>query len=213
MIRIGLADDQTLMRRGLRGLLEATSDLRVVLEAGDGVETVAAVRRERPDVLLLDLKMPRLDGVGVLRELDRTGDLPPAIFLTTLEDDDALRAGVRAGARGFLLKDVSFERLSGAIRAVARGETVVSPAVTERTRRGLERIRGTIEANDPLEPLTRRETEVLRLMAGGFSNREIAQTLQNSEGTVKNQVSSILGKMGVRDRTRAVLKALERGHI
>lgn len=212
-IRIGLADDQALMRRGLRGLLETTSDLRVAFEADDGVATVAAVRRERPDVLLLDLRMSRLDGVGVLRALDRTGDLPPAILLATFDDDDALREGVRAGARGFLLKGVSFERLSEAIRAVARGETVVAPAVTERTLRGLERIRGTIDANDPPEPLTRREREVLRLMAGGFSNREIAETLEASEGTVKNHVSSILGKIGVRDRTRAVLKALELGHI
>jgi len=213
VIRIGLVDDQTLVRRGLRGLLEATRDLKVALEADDGLEAVAAVRRERPDVLLLDVRMPRLDGVGVLRELQRTGELPATILLTTFDDDETLFEGVRAGARGFLLKDVSFERLTEAIRAVHRGETIVKPAVTERVLRGLERVRGDIECNDPPETLTRRELEVLRLMAGGYSNREIGSALGASEGTVKNHVSSILTKIGVRDRTRAVLKALELGYI
>lgn len=213
MIRIVLADDQTLMRAGLRGLLELTPDLRVAAEAADGREAIAAVRAERPDVLLLDVRMPHASGLDVLRELGRTGELPPTLLLTTFDDDEALFAALRSGARGFLLKDVSFERLTEAIRAVARGETLIRPAVTERVVSLLERTAPAFESLERADPLTPREIDVLRLMAGGYSNREIATALGTSEGTVKNQVSSILSKLGVRDRTRAVLRGIELGQV
>jgi DNA-binding NarL/FixJ family response regulator len=213
MIRVVLVDDQTLVRRGLRALLELAGDIVVVAEAGDGVEGAAVIRRERPDIVLLDVRMPKASGLDLLRDLRRANELPPTILLTTFDDDEALLEGVKAGARGYLLKDVSLEQLTGAIRAVAAGETLIRPAVTERVLRGLEHVRRDFEALDPPDPLTKREVEILRLMAGGYSNREIAEALGTAEGTIKNHASSILSKLGVRDRTRAVLKALERGYI
>ena len=213
MIRVVLVDDQTLVRRGLRALLELAEDISVVAEAGDGIEGAVVVRRERPDVVLLDVRMPKASGLDLLRDLGRAEELPPTILLTTFDDDQALLEGVKAGARGYLLKDVSLEQLTGAIRAVAAGETLIRPAVTERVLRGLEHVRRDFEALDPPDPLTKREVEILRLMAGGYSNREIAEALGTAEGTIKNHASSILSKLGVRDRTRAVLKALERGYI
>lgn len=216
MIRLLLADDQTLLRAGLRGLLELTADLAVVAEASNGEETIAAVRVHRPDVVLLDVRMPRGTGLDVLRTLGASGELPPTILLTTFDDDEALFEGLRAGARGFLLKDVSFERLTEAIRTVARGETLIRPAVTERVVQLLERSPRPFEEFESLDRpdrLSPREAEILRLLAGGYNNREIADALGTSEGTVKNQVSSILSKLGVRDRTRAVLKGIELGWI
>jgi len=213
MIRVVLVDDQTLVRRGLRALLDLAGDIVVVAEAGDGVEGAAVIRRERPDVVLLDIRMPKASGLELLRDLRHANELPSTILLTTFDDDEALLEGVKAGARGYLLKDVSLEQLTGAIRAVAAGETLIRPAVTERVLRGLEHVRRDFEALDPPDPLTKREVEILRLMAGGYSNREIAEALGTAEGTIKNHASSILSKLGVRDRTRAVLKALERGYI
>lgn len=217
MIRVLLVDDQTLMRRGLRGLLDLTEDIRVVGEAADGEEALQAIPELVPDVVLLDVRMPKRSGVEVLKALrergSTTGSTMPCILLTTFDDDAVLLEGIRAGARGFLLKDVSLERLTEAIRAVAAGETLIRPAVTERVLKGLEQISPEFESLDPPDPLTRRELEILRLMAGGYSNREIAEAFGSTEGTIKNHASSILSKLGVRDRTRAVLKALELGWI
>lgn len=213
MIRVLLADDQTRLLRGLRGMLDLTDDLRVVAEAVDGDQVLAALETHEVDVLLLDVRMPRRSGVEVLEELQRRGRLLPALLLTTFDDDAALLAGVRAGARGWLLKDVAFERLADAIRTVARGGTVLLPAVTERAVRALTTAPPTFESLDPPDRLTPRETEILRLMAGGYSNREIAGTLHAGEGTVKNHISRILSKLGVRDRTRAVLKGIELGYV
>ena len=208
MIRVVLVDDQTLVRQGIRSLLELAGDVAIVAEAADGDEGIAVIRRERPDVVLLDLRMPKKGGVDVLRVLQATGALPPTIVLTTFDDDEALLDAVKAGAKGYLLKDVSLERLTDAIRVVAGGDSLIRPAITERVLRGLEHVRRDFDALSPPDPLTRRELEVLRLMAGGYSNREIAEALGAAEGTVKNHASSILSKLGVRDRTRAVLKAL-----
>ena len=213
MIRVVLIDDQTLVRRGIRSLLELAGDIEIVAEAGDGAEGIASILRERPDVVLLDVRMPRKDGLEVLRELQGAGSLPPTVLLTTFDDDEVLLEAVKAGARGYLLKDVSLEQLTGAIRSVAAGGTMIRPALTERVLRGLEHVRRDFDALAPPDPLTKREVEILRLMAGGYSNREIADALGTAEGTVKNHASSILSKLGVRDRTRAVLKALERGYI
>ncbi|HSY05039.1 MAG TPA: response regulator transcription factor [Steroidobacteraceae bacterium] len=211
MIRVLIADDQTLVRQGIRTLLQMDGDVAVVGETADGAETVAAVRSTPVDVLLLDIRMPGKDGIEVLRTLAAAGALPPTLILTTFDDSDVVLDGIRAGARGFLLKDVSYQQLLAAIRAVANGATVFQPAVTERLLRVGSTLR--LDAQMPRESLTGRETEVVRLMAGGYSNREIAVALGTAEGTVKNHVSSILAKFGVRDRTRAVLKALEAGML
>jgi DNA-binding NarL/FixJ family response regulator len=213
VIRVVLVDDQTLVRRGIRSLLELAGDITIVAEAGDGEEGLAAIRREQPDVVLLDVRMPKKGGLDVLRDLQASGTSPPTILLTTFDDDEVLLEGVKAGARGYLLKDVSLEQLTEAIRTVVRGGTLIRPAITERVLRGLEHVRRDFDALSPPDPLTRREVEILRLMAGGYSNREIADALGTAEGTVKNHASSILSKLGVRDRTRAVLKALELGYI
>lgn len=213
MIRIVLVDDQTLIRQGIRSLLELAGDVAIVAEAGDGEEGIAVIERERPDVVLLDLRMPKKNGVEVLRALQSAGSLPPTIVLTTFDDDEALLDAVKAGARGYFLKDVSLERLTEGIREVAAGGSIIRPAITERVLKGLEGVSRDFDAMSPPDPLTRREVEILRLMAGGYSNREIAEALGTAEGTVKNHASSILSKLGVRDRTRAVLKALELGYI
>lgn len=213
MIRVVLVDDQHLIRQGIRSLLELAGDIAVVAEASDGDEGIAVIQRERPDVVLLDLRMPKKDGVAVLQTLQARGALPPTIVLTTFDDDAALLEAVKAGAKGYLLKDVSLERLTAAIHDVAAGGSMIRPVVTERVLRGLEHVRRDFDALSSPDPLTKREVEILRLMAGGYSNREIADALGTAEGTVKNHASSILSKLGVRDRTRAVLKALELGCI
>ena len=213
MIRVFLVEDQTLVRRGICGLLALTEDIEVVAEAADGEEAAAKIPEVRPDVVLLDVRLPRMSGIEVLRALRERGALAPTILLTTFDDDEALLKGVRAGARGFLLKDVSVERLAEAIRQVYAGASLIRPAVTERVEERLRQIVPSFESLDPPDRLTRRETEVLRLMAGGYSNREIAESLDLSEGVVKNYVSSVLSKLGVRDRTRAVLKGIELGYI
>ncbi len=209
MIRVCLVEDQQLVRRGIRTLLGFVEDIEVVGEAADGDAAVALITATKPDVVLLDLRLPGKDGIAVLTELREAGALPPTIILTTFDDEGAVLAAIRAGARGFLLKDVSLERLAESLRVVARGESVIQPALTERL---LEAARGQgwrFPSLEPPDPLTEREVEVLRLMTGGYSNREIADALTISEGTVKNHISTILSKLGVRDRTRAVLKALE----
>lgn len=210
MIRVSLVDDQTLVRSGIRGLLDMTDEIRVVAEAADGNEAEAMLAGVAADIVLLDVRMPRCSGIELLRR--RPPGLPPTILLTTFDDDEALFDGMRAGARGFLLKDISLERLAGAIGHVHAGGTMFRPVLTERTRACYER--GSAAARAPVaSSLTERETEILALMATGFNNAEIAAALGPSEGTVKNHVSSILSKLGVRDRLRAVLRALELGFI
>ena len=209
MIRVLIADDQMLIREGLRTLLGMDTGITVVGEAADGAEVIAAVESNAVDVLLLDIRMPGMDGVQVLKTLSQRGALPPTLILTTFDDADVVLDGIRAGARGFLLKDVSFAQLLSAIRAIADGATVFQPAITERLLRAHSH--RSIEPRESLERLTEREAEVVRLMSGGFTNREIATALGTAEGTIKNHVSSVLAKFGVRDRTRAVLKALEGG--
>jgi DNA-binding NarL/FixJ family response regulator len=207
VIRIFIVDDQLLVRQGIRALLEMDGNLQVVGEAEDGVEAIARLPSAAPDVLLLDIRMPGKSGLEVLRELSAQDALPPTLILTTFDDADVVLDAIRAGARGFMLKDVSYRQLVAAIRAVAGGATVFQPAVTERLLRAADRVH--VRTEQPSERLTGREVEVVRLMANGYSNKEIAHALGTAEGTIKNHVSSILAKFGVRDRTRAVLKALE----
>lgn len=210
MIRVVIADDQALVRAGLRGLLELAGDLEVVAEAADGAQAIECTQRTRPDLLLLDVRMPAGSGIDVLRELRQRDALPPTLLLTTFDDDQALLQGMRAGARGFMLKDVTPERLYEAIRRVAAGHSLFQPALTARA---LAQWGQAAAADSRPEALTPRETEVLRLMAGGFSNKEIARALGTAEGTIKNHVSSLLSKLGVRDRTRAVLKGVQEGYL
>jgi DNA-binding NarL/FixJ family response regulator len=213
MIRVLLVEDQTLVRRGICGLLALTNDIQVVAEAADGAEAIQQIPVVNPDVVLLDVRMPKFSGIEVLTILRERNALPPTILLTTFDDDEALLKGVRAGARGFLLKDVSVERLADAIRQVHNGASLIRPVVTERIEEHVRQFTPQFESLDPPDRLTRRETEVLRLMAGGYSNREIAESFELSEGVVKNHVSNVLSKLGVRDRTRAVLKGIELGYI
>jgi DNA-binding NarL/FixJ family response regulator len=208
-----LVDDQNLVRKGVRSLLELSEEIEVVAEAADGAEAIRMVPEIGPDVVLLDMRMPGLSGLDVLRDLAGKDQLPPTIILTTFDDDELLLAGIQAGARGYLLKDVSLADLVNAIKTVAEGGSIVKPAVTQRLLKGLEKLHNEFSSLDRPDPLTERETEILRLMAGGYSNKEIANSLGVAEGTVKNHVSNILSKMGVRDRTRAVLKAFELGQI
>jgi DNA-binding NarL/FixJ family response regulator len=209
MIRVFIADDQLLVRQGIRTLLELDPSIVIAGEAGDGAEAMERVPQADADVLLLDIRMPKKNGIEVLRDLAAIRALPPTLILTTFDDSATVLDGIRAGARGFLLKDVSYEQLISAIRAIAAGQTIFQPAVTERLLRATSRVR--IESLTPSEKLTDRELEVVRLMSGGYSNKEIAHALGTAEGTIKNHVSNILAKLGVRDRTRAVLKALEGG--
>jgi len=213
MIRVLLVEDQTLVREGIERLLSLTDDISVVERAADGEEGLEKLRKSSPDVVLLDVRMPKMTGIEFLRSLREAGDVTPTILLTTFDDDSALLNGIRLGAKGYLLKDVSLAKLTEAIRLVANGGTMISPVVTERLLRGLMNAQLPASPDYGEDRLTLRETEILRLMTGGYSNREIASALQLSEGTVKNHVSNILGKLGVRDRTRAVLKAIERGYI
>lgn len=209
MIRVFLVDDQTLVRQGIRSLLELSPEVIVIGEAADGEQAVREIPEIRPDVVLLDMRMPGMNGVAVLEALKKAGQLPPTIILTTFDDDELVTAGVKAGARGYLLKDVSLEQLVETIRTVHRGGSMVQPAVTERLLKGLTGMETRFASLDEPDPLTERETEILRLMAAGQSNKEIARALDVAEGTVKNHVSNILSKLGVRDRTRAVLRAFE----
>lgn len=213
MINVMLVDDQNLVRKGVRSLLELCAEITVIAEAADGAEAIRLVPQVAPDVMLLDMRMPGMSGLEVLQFLSAAGSLPPTIILTTFDDDELVLGGIRAGARGYLLKDVSLEQLVSAIQSVAAGRSMVRPAVTQRLLKGLENLKTEFSSLDRPDPLTERETEILRLMAGGYSNKEIANSLCVAEGTIKNHVSNILSKMGVRDRTRAVLKAFESGQI
>lgn len=212
MIKVILVDDQMLVRSGIRGLLNLTDDIRVVAETANGEEAIAVIRQTRADVLLLDVRMPVCTGIELLQI---ESDLPPTILLTTFDDDDVLFAGMRAGAKGFLLKDISPERLAEGIRRVATGATLFRPALTERTRASYE-TPGTAKASEDKrlrDSLTEREIETLALMAAGLNNHEIATALGLGEGTIKNHVSSILSKLAVRDRMRAALRGIELGCI
>ncbi|MEK6399141.1 MAG: response regulator transcription factor [Terriglobus sp.] len=214
MIRVGVVEDQTLVREGLERLLLLTPDIRVVMRGSDGREGMQLLTDSSLDVLLLDLRMPEADGMDVLREAQRTGAKIPCIILTTFDDDEDILECIRLGARGVLKKDVSLETLSSAIREVHAGGTLHRPALTQRM---VERLHakstGSPKSASHVEKLTERELQILRLMFAGLSNGEIGYALHVSEGTVKNHVSSILAKLGARDRIRAVLRAVEEGYV
>jgi DNA-binding NarL/FixJ family response regulator len=216
-LRVLIADDQALVRAGFRMILEAQPDIEVVGEAADGETAVDLARRHRPDVILMDIRMPGLDGLEATRRLIdpvQPGQAPRIVILTTFDLDEYVYAAIQAGASGFLLKDVSPEHLVGAIRTVAIGDALLAPSIT---RRLIERYAvtrsGVTDAPDVLALLTPREVEVFRLVARGMSNAEIAEQLVVTEATVKTHVAGILGKLGLRNRAQAVVLAYESGLI
>ena len=215
MINILLVDDQTLVRQGINSLLGLSDSVKVVAQANDGLHAIEVLGNAAitVDMILMDIRMPNLNGIQTLLKLNELGVKIPVIMLTTFDDHESVMKAIQAGAKGYLLKDVSLDTLVDAIQTVSVGKTLTQPAITERLIQGLQGIKGEFDACDMPEPLSQREIEVLRLMAAGCSNREMAQSLFKSEGTIKNQVSSILAKLGVRDRTRAVLKSIELGLI
>lgn len=213
MHKVLLVDDQKLIRDGIKSLLGLSGKIEVVGECVDGSGVVAACQQFTPDVILLDLSMPVMNGVQTLAALKQAAISIPVLILTTFDEHELVLKSISLGARGFLLKDVSLDTLVQAIATLAAGGSWFAPNITER-------LLGTVRSNSTdftmplqLEPLSDKELEILQLMAAGYSNKEIAAALYKSEGTVKNQCSAILSKLGVRDRTRAVLLALELGLI
>jgi DNA-binding NarL/FixJ family response regulator len=215
VIRVLLVDDQALVRTGFRMILDETPDLTVVGEAADGAEALALARSTRPDVVLMDVRMPGMDGIQTTRHLRDgagPGDPPRVIILTTFDLDEYVFAGLQAGASGFLLKDTLAADLLAAVRVVAAGQAVAAPTVTRRLIEHFVKAGPAHRRDDArLEVLTLREREVLTLIARGLSNREIAETLVLSEGTVKTHINRILAKLGLRDRIQAVILGYQTG--
>jgi DNA-binding NarL/FixJ family response regulator len=221
MIKVLLADDQTLIRQGIRLLLEIEADIQVVGQAADGLAVLQQVETTHPDVVLMDVRMPKMDGVEATRQLAARFPEVKVIILTTFEDDETVFEGLKAGARGYLLKDISSEEMAEAVRKVAAGEALIEPRITRKVLAEFSRLAtardghstSTRKTDSPAISLTEREREVLNALAQGLSNREIAEQLVITEGTVKNHVSSLIDKLGVRDRTQAILKGQELGLI
>ena len=213
-VRVVIADDQALVRGGFRMIIEAREDMEVVGEAGDGEEAVALVERLQPDVVLMDVRMPGVDGIEATRRLAASGSSVRIVILTTYDVDEYVFSALRAGASGFLLKDVRPAELTEAIRVVARGDALLAPGVT---RRLLDRFAGVLPDDSArpadLDELTEREVEVLRFVALALSNAEIATRLVLTEATVKTHVSSVLRKLGLRDRVQAVVFAYDVGLV
>lgn len=215
IIKILLVDDQSLFREGLRTLLEVQPDFRIVGEASNGEESLRLAATTQPDIILMDLRMPVMDGVTATRRLHDSFPAMCVIALTTFDDDELVFDALRAGAVGYLLKDASSEKLYEAIRAASRGEYFLLPSITAKVMSEFKRMARTprIVQNEMIARLSERELEVLRQVASGKSNREIAETLVIAEGTVKNHLTSILAKLEARDRMQAVVKAREYGLI
>ena len=220
-IRLLLVDDQSLFREALRTLLSLQPDFEIVSEAGDGEQAIAAAAQWKPDVILMDLRMPVLNGVEATRRILAArppGPTPRVIVLTTFDEDAEVFEALRAGAVGYLLKASSAEKLYGAIRAAAQGASVLEPSIAAKLMAGVDRAAAPREPSRAAaaaltEPLSVRELDVLRFLASGCSNKEIGAQLKISEGTVKNHMTNVLGKLGVLDRTQAALRARELGLI
>jgi RNA polymerase sigma factor (sigma-70 family) len=228
-IRVLLADDQDIIRTGLTIILNHQPDLEVVGQAADGVEAVEFAKHLQPDVILMDIKMPRLNGIQATRQIMAALPRTQIIILTTYDTDDWVFDGIRAGAVGYLLKDASGDHLAEAVRGAVRGESQMDPTVARKVLREFQQVTAarrpatepfapsqaasSARKEEPLEKLTDREEEILKLLAAGLSNKEIAQKLALSEGTVKNHISAILAKLHANDRTQAVLTALKRGLV
>jgi DNA-binding NarL/FixJ family response regulator len=213
MIRVLIADDQALVRTGFRVILNAEPDLEVVGEAADGRQTIEAVRTQRPDVVLMDIRMPNLDGIEATRRLAAAAHAPRVLILTTFDLDQYVYDALRAGASGFLLKDATAEELLQAVRVVAAGEALLSPSITRRLIADYARRPPPNERPAALDELTPRELEVLRLIARGLSNRDIARKLVLGDATIKTHVARIFAKLDLHDRTQAVVLAYETGLV
>ena len=227
MISVLLVDDQTLIRQGIRMLLGAESDIRVVGEASNGAEALERIEALNPDVVLMDIRMPVMDGVSATRAIVTRWPDKGVIILTTFEDESYIFEGLRAGARGYLLKDISSDEMAEAVRVVAKGGALIQPSITRKVLSEFTRLAGAPGPQKEPHPepaaasrhlkegsfehLTERELDVLRAIAEGLSNKEIAERLVITEGTVKNHVSNLIAKLNVRDRTQALLKAQELG--
>ena len=218
-IRVLLADDQDIIRTGLTIILNHQADIEVVGQAADGLEAVDFAKRLHPDVILMDIKMPHLNGIQATRQIVAALPKTQIIILTTYDTDDWVFDGIRAGAIGYLLKDTSGDNLADAVRGALRGESQIDPTVARKVLREFQQLTTRraapppVREDEPLERLTDREEEVLKLLAEGLANKEIAQQLSLSEGTVKNHISAILTKLHANDRTQAVLTALKRGLV
>jgi DNA-binding NarL/FixJ family response regulator len=213
-IRVVIADDQSMVRAGFRSLLKEEPDIDVVGEAADGEQAIAAVRRFRPDVALMDIRMPGVDGLEATRRIVQAGSATRILILTTFDLDEYVYKGLQAGASGFLLKDASPEQLIAAIHVIAEGEAVLAPSVTRRVVEAFARLPARQEhLTAALETLTAREREVLKLLAKGHSNTEIARDLVVSQATAKTHVRNVLAKLDLRDRVHAVVFAYESGLV
>lgn len=212
-IKVMVVDDQMLVREGIKSLLSLSDKVQVVGEAIDGEQAVANVTECQPDVILMDIRMPKMSGIQAVKRLKQLNVTLPVIMLTTFDDHKTVLEAIQQGAKGYMLKDVSLETLVSAIETVHGGETLIQPAITQRVLQGLQGVEYNFDSYEQPESLSEKELEILRLMATGCSNKEISEAMFKSEGTVKNQVSNVLSKLGVRDRTRAVLKAIELGLI
>jgi DNA-binding NarL/FixJ family response regulator len=210
-IRVVLVEDQMLVRQGIRSLLALDDSVEVVAECDDGAHVIDALNANSADIVLMDIRMPEMTGIDALRAMRKHNIDTPVIMLTTFDDHELVTQAMQSGAKGYLLKDVSLETLIDAIKSVVNGETLIQPSVTEKVLKGLQGLEVSFESFEQPETLSPKEIEILRLVAAGYSNKEISEAMFKSTGTVKNQVSAIMAKMGVRDRTRAVLKALELG--
>lgn len=212
MIRVLLADDQQLVRAGLRTILEAEEDIEVCGEVADGLLAVSAAEQQHPDVVLMDIRMPNLDGLEATRRIATRGDIPRIIILTTFDVDEYVFEALRGGASGFLLKDTTADELVRAVRLAVAGDALLAPSVT---RRLIERFanRASAPSTQSLETLTGRELEVLLLVARGLSNTEVAERLFLGENTVKTHVAHVLDKLDLRDRVQAVVLAYESGLV
>jgi DNA-binding NarL/FixJ family response regulator len=216
-IKLLLVEDQQLVREALKGLLALSDEIAIVGEASDGAEALELVDglslEQMPDIVLSDMRMPRLDGLGLIRALAARGLNIPVVLLTTFDDAGIFNEAVRSGARGFLLKAISPDTLLQSLREVMDGGTALRPSLTARMERPVAKAERAFVATEQPDPLSPKELQVLRLVASGRSNTEIAALLGNSEGVIKNHCSSVFSKMGVRDRTQAVLRAIDLGWI
>lgn len=216
-IKLLLVEDQQLVREALKGLLALSDEIALVGEASDGAEALEMIDDQAlvqlPDIVLSDMRMPRLDGLGLIRALAARGLNIPVVLLTTFDDAGIFNEAVRSGARGFLLKAISPETLLQSLREVMDGGTALRPSLTARMERPVAQAERAFVATEQPDPLSPKELQVLRLVASGRSNTEIAALLGNSEGVIKNHCSSVFSKMGVRDRTQAVLRAIDLGWI
>jgi DNA-binding NarL/FixJ family response regulator len=206
LIKVALVDDQQLVRQGIAGLLSLSDDIEIIWQAENGEHAQELLEEQQPQVMLLDIRMPKMNGIELVKHLRQQGNTLPILMLTTFDDSELFMQSLQAGANGFLLKDVSLDKLVSAVKTLADGGFVAEPVVMKQLNKGL--------ANLPvIDDLSEKEKQILKLIAGGFSNKEIAASIFLAEGTVKNHVSNILAKLNTRDRTRAVLIAINQGLV